>query len=140
MKVLSWNCRGLGSKSKEEAMTDLIYIHQPDILLIQETKMEEDIFLQVSLKFWKKKGKAASSSRGASGGIGTLWDDMKYEVVDIKHNSFWILTQLRQLDTNNLVSIFNIYAPNSYAEKKPAGISFMRKGEIWSGILSLLGT
>ena len=118
MKVLSWNCRGLGSKSKEEAMTDLISIHQPDILLIQETKMEEDIFLQVSLEFWKKKGKAASSSRGASGGIGTLWDDMKFEAVDIKHNPFWILTQLRQLDTNILVSIFNIYAPNLYAEKK----------------------
>ena len=80
--------------------------------------MEENIFLQVSLKFWKKKGKAASSSRGASGGIGTLWDDKKFEAVDIKHNPFWILTQLRQLDTNNLVSIFNIYAPNSYAEKK----------------------
>ena len=57
MKVLSWNCRGLGSKSKEEAMIDLIYIQQPDIFLIQETKMEEDVFLQVSLKFWKKKAK-----------------------------------------------------------------------------------
>ena len=81
MKVLSWNCRGLGSKSKEAAMTDLISIHQPDILLIQETKMEEDVFLQVSLKFWKKRGKAAISSRGASRGIGTLWDDKKFEAL-----------------------------------------------------------
>ena len=101
--------------------------------------MEEDIFLQASLKFWKKKGKAASSSRGASGGIGTLWDERKFEAVDIKHNPFWILTQLRHLDTNNLVSIFNIYAPNSYAEKKLAGISSVRKGEIWWGVLSWPG-
>ena len=80
--------------------------------------MEEDVFLQVSLKFWKKRGKAETSSRGASGGIGTLWDDKKFDAVDIKHNTFWILTQLRQKDTNILVSIFNIYAPNSYGEKK----------------------
>ena len=72
MKVISWNCRGLGSKGKEEAMLDLISLHQPDILLIQETKLEETAFLQISKKFWKKNGTAALSSRGASRGIGTL--------------------------------------------------------------------
>ena len=118
MKVLSWNCRGLGSKSKEESMMDLVSLHQPDIFLIQETKMEEAAFLQVSIKFWKKKGKAAISSRGASGGIGTLWDDKKFEAIDIKYSSNWILTLLRQKDTNTLVRIFNIYAPNSFADKK----------------------
>ena len=118
MKVLSWNCRGLGSKSKEEAMMDLVSLHQPDIFLIQETKMEEAAFLQVSTKFWKKQGKAAISSRGASGGIGTLWDDKKFEAIDIKYSSNWILTLLRKKDTNTLVRIFNIYAPNSFADKK----------------------
>ena len=118
MKVLSWNCKGLGSKIKEEAIKDLTSLYQPDIFLIQETKMEEDVFLHVTPKFWKKRGKAAISSRGASGGIGTLWDDKKFEAVDIKYNSYWILTLLRQKDTNTLVRIFNIYAPNSYAEKK----------------------
>lgn len=54
MKVLSWNCRGLGSKVKEEAMKDLIILAQPDILLIQETKMEKDAFLQVQ-NFGRKK-------------------------------------------------------------------------------------
>ena len=80
--------------------------------------MEEDVFLQISMKFSKKRGKAAISSRGASGGIGTLWDDTKYEAVDIKYNTSWILTQLRHKDSNILVRIYNIYAPNSYAEKK----------------------
>ena len=117
MKAISWNCKGLGSKDKEEAMLNLISLHQPDILLIQETKMEEAAFLQVSKKFWKKKGSAALSSRGASGGIGTLWDDGKYEAMLIKNNTHWILTVLRKKDSNSLVSIFNIYAPNSYGEK-----------------------
>ena len=99
-------------------MIDLISLHQPDIFLIQETKMEEATFLHVSQKVWKKRGKVAISSRGASGGIGTLWDDKKFEAVYIKYNSCWILTLLRQKDTNTLVRIFNIYAPNSYAKNK----------------------
>ena len=117
MKTISWNCRGLGSKGKEEAMLDLISLHHPDILLIQETKLEETAFLQTSKKFWKKKGAAALSSRGASGGIGTLWDDRKFEAMVIKNSTHWILTVLKQIDTNTLVSIINIYAPNSYNEK-----------------------
>ena len=68
-------------------MLDLISLHQPDILLIQETKMEESAFLQTSKKIWKKKGSAALSSRGASGGIGTLWDDRKYEAMVIKNST-----------------------------------------------------
>ena len=80
--------------------------------------MEEATFLHVSPKFWKKRGKAAISLRGASGGIRTLWDDKKFEAVDIKYSPNWILTLLRQKDTNTLVRIFNIYAPNSYDDKK----------------------
>ena len=105
-------------------------MHQPDILLIQETKMEEEAFLQTSTKFRKNRGKAAISSRGASGGIGTLWDDMKYEAVDIKYNSSRILTHLRHKDSNIQVRIYNIYTPNSYAEKKYAGISSGKKEAI----------
>ena len=98
-------------------MLDLISLHQPDILLIQETKLEETAFLQTSKKIWKKKGSTALSSRGASGGIGTLWDDRKFEAMVIKNSTHWILTVLKQKDTNLLVSIINIYAPNSYNEK-----------------------
>ena len=68
-------------------------------------------------KILEKKGTTALSSRGASGGIGTLWDDRKYEAMAIKNSTHWILTVLRQKDTDSLVSIFNIYAPNSYGGK-----------------------
>ena len=117
MRIISWNCRGLGSKGKEEAMLDLISLHHPNILLIQETKLEEIAFLQTSKKFWKKKGAAALSSRGASGGIGTLWDERKFEAIVIKNSTHWILIVLKHKDTNFLVSIVNLYAPNSYSEK-----------------------
>ena len=76
-------------------MLDLSSLHKPDIFLIQETKMEEAVFLQVSKKLWKGKGKAAISSIGDFGGIGTLWNDKEFDTVAVKHNNHWILTQLR---------------------------------------------
>ena len=101
--------------------------------------MEEVTFLHVSQKFWKKGGKVAINSKGASRGIATLWDDKKYEVVDTKYSPSWIITLLRQKETNMLVRVFNIYAPNSYAEKKSVGMSFVRKGVTCKEMSSLRG-
>jgi exonuclease III len=81
MKVISWNCRGLGSKMKEEAMKALIMTENPDIMLVQETKLEENLFLQSSKRYWNKGGTKAISARGASGGLGTLWNASKYIMV-----------------------------------------------------------
>ena len=80
--------------------------------------MEKDAFLQVSAKFWKKGGGTAVSSTGASKGIGTLWDDHKFKLVEIKHSSHGILTTLLQKEAKIQVRLFNIYAPSSYAKEK----------------------
>lgn len=45
----------MGSEIKEDAIRNLIRIEVPDILLLQETKMEEVDFLQVIKKLWEKK-------------------------------------------------------------------------------------
>ena len=63
-------------------MKDPIRISYPYILFIQETKMEKQDFLQTSAKFWKKGEGIAASARGASGGIGTLWDSIKFDILD----------------------------------------------------------
>ena len=80
--------------------------------------MEKEAFLQVSGKFWKKWGGLIVSSRGASGGIGTLWDDKKFDLIESKHYLHWILTKLLHKDSNTQVSLFNIYVPFLYAEFK----------------------
>jgi hypothetical protein len=51
MHYVSWNCRGLGNKPKEEAIKDLVRMSNPEVLLIQETKMEESETLQASKNF-----------------------------------------------------------------------------------------
>ena len=67
MKIVSWNCRGLGSNKKMDSMKALIGTTSLDILMIQETKMEEAYFLQSAPFFWKFCEGLAVSARGASG-------------------------------------------------------------------------
>ena len=96
-------------------MKYLLRLVQPDIVLIHETNMEKEVFLQVSRKFWNKGGGLAVSSRGASGGIGMLWNTQKFELIETNQSTYWILTKLLHKDSNIQVSLFNIYAPVMYS-------------------------
>jgi exonuclease III len=71
MKFVSWNCRGISSPSKIEAEKYLIKMKTSDILMIQETKLEEAQVLTLGKVKWKKKEGATVSERGYSGGIAT---------------------------------------------------------------------
>lgn len=118
MNVIFWNCRGLGSKGKEEAMRNLIMTENPDLVLIQETKMEEKEFLHSSKKFWNKGGTKAISARGASGGLGTLWNAAKLKLMAEKQNTHWLLTKFQHQDSKEIFTLFNVYAPINSGEKK----------------------
>ena len=75
MNIVSWNCRGLGNSSKTEAVKDLLRMAFLDILLLQETKIEEASLLSLSKKSWKKDAGMAVSAWGSSGGLATMWID-----------------------------------------------------------------
>jgi len=81
MKYVSWNCRRLGSRLKEEVLKDIVRMYSPKILLIQETKLEDLLLLQTSKAFWHKGQGRVISTRGASGGIASFWDSSKYDLI-----------------------------------------------------------
>jgi hypothetical protein len=99
-------------------MKDLIRITNPDLLLIQETKLEEYEFLQTSERLWKKGAGVAVSARGASGGIGSLCNSSTLELLKKKNYTHWILTNLLHKESGIQVSIFNLYVPVLPEEKK----------------------
>ena len=61
MKYVSWNCRGLGRRLKEEALKDIVRMYSPEILLIQETKLE-DFFSSKQEKNYGIKAKEGLSA------------------------------------------------------------------------------
>eukprot|EP00253_Pinus_taeda_P034390 PITA_34390 len=59
-----------------------------------------------------------SDSRGASGGIVTIWDNSKWKYTSTNLHQNWIRTALDSRTGNHTVIIYNVYVPNHYREKE----------------------
>ncbi|KAF4368664.1 hypothetical protein F8388_003365 [Cannabis sativa] len=68
MKVLSWNCRGLGSPSAKKALRALVHREDSDVLYLMETKVNSSRMNGI----WRGLGfggASVSDSRGTTGGV-----------------------------------------------------------------------
>eukprot|EP00253_Pinus_taeda_P015816 PITA_15816 len=84
--------------------------------MIQENKVGIQEF-QKLIKTQNNFEGTASDSIGASGGIGTLWNKRKWELIKLKLNNWWVRTDLKDKKTNEEYTIINIYFPNHYRDK-----------------------
>jgi exonuclease III len=128
MKLVSWNCRGLGNPTKIEAVKDLLKAAPSDILMLQETKIEGQALLEISRKKWNKSSGKAVSARGTSGGLATLWTEDLFLLNKYYETQHWIYTELQHKASKFSISLCNLYVPVSYAEKR----------ECWNSLSSFL--
>ena len=117
MRLISWNCRGLGNPSKAEAIKDLLKMEPSDILMLQETEIEGKALLDTSKMKWKKKAGKAVSSRGSSGGLATLWSEDLFQLNKSHETQHWIFTELMHNPSKLTFSLFNLYVPVLYSRK-----------------------
>ena len=80
--------------------------------------MVEETLLRARNSFWKKGPGRAVSARGASGGLETFWDSAKLDLVEEEGTTHWLFTKLYHKESGHYVSIFNLYVPVSFVEKK----------------------
>jgi exonuclease III len=132
MCVVSWNCRGLGNPLKAEAVKDLLKIESPEILMLQETKIEGETLLEISNLKWKKNAGKSISARGSSGGLATLWSEDKFHLESSFETQHWIFTELRHSSSKLTFSLFNLYVPVLFTEKKYCWQSLSDFLEIYS--------
>jgi len=118
MKLVSWNCRGLGNPSKVEAVKDLLKDEPSEILMLQETKLEGQALLEISKTKWNKKAGKAVSARGTSGGLATLWSEDLFHLNKFQATQHWIFTELKHKASKLTISLFNLYVPVTYTEKR----------------------
>ncbi|XP_030487453.2 uncharacterized protein LOC115704382 [Cannabis sativa] len=72
MKILSWNCRGLGSPSAKKALRALVTREDPDVLFLMETKLSGSRMNGV----WRNLGFGGASvveAVGSAGGTCLCW-------------------------------------------------------------------
>ena len=116
LKTVSWNYRGLGGLNKEEAIKDIIKSKKPDILLLQEMKMSDVEAMALSCRFWKNNKGKAISSKGASGGIATIFSS-KFFVNSIWERHHWLLIEIQEEEDRTPLYICNIYRPTNCRDK-----------------------
>jgi exonuclease III len=112
MKILSWNCQGIGNPKTVRALRKLINYNQPDIIFLMETKLHNPSKTHIA-KFAASYGFynincMCNGTRGRSGGLLLLWNDctchvdimdMDFNYIDvsvtnINDNSKWRATGL----------------------------------------------
>ena len=118
MKIVSWNCRGLGNSAKIEAVKDLMKVEPTDILMLQETKIEGEALLEINKHKWQKNTGKAINARGTSGGIATLWKVEQFSLVNSYNTQHWSFTELKHIASKLTIALFNLYVPTLHSEKK----------------------
>eukprot|EP00253_Pinus_taeda_P010548 PITA_10548 len=106
----------MGSSLKVKALKDLLTQEHPNIFLIQENKLTQQDFTVQTQRFRNYSG-ISKGSDGASGGIGTLWNKNKWEISNHQTCNWWVRTDVRSKSTQEVLFIYNIYAPNHYRDK-----------------------
>ena len=69
MKLVSWNCKGLGGSQKTEVIKRIKSMEHNSILLFQETKKTAVNSLSSMKKLWPKGDGFSISVSGAYGGL-----------------------------------------------------------------------
>lgn len=77
MKILSWNCRGIGNPRAERALSRLIFKQDPDLVFLMETRKKKGEMQVVGRKIGYKQMIAVDCREGKQrgGGIALLWKE-----------------------------------------------------------------
>jgi exonuclease III len=131
MKLVSWNCRGLGSKDKKEAMGKLIRVEKPQILLIQETKLKEhEASSRNATNLEEKKRSSNKCKRGFRGNLHSLEPINLSVGKQLSRHSALDHGQIGPSFTGMFYHILNVYIPNNYWEKSECWDSLLGIGEV----------
>ena len=102
MKLVSWNCRGLGGSQKTKVIKRFKSMESVSILLIQETKKMAEGSLTTLKKNWPKGEGIAISANGASRGLLYWWDSEKFVMHTAIENKNWLFIKLENKENKEM--------------------------------------
>ena len=129
MKIISWNIRGLGSRTKRRVVKDFLRLQNPDVVMFQETKREVcDRRFVGSVWSVRNKEWAILPACRALGGILIIWDSKKMRGEEVVIGSFSVSVKFL-LDGSGPLWMSAVYGPNNPSIRK----------EFWVELSDLFG-
>jgi exonuclease III len=109
MKIISWNIRGLNSKSRQWFLRNRLKEEQLDILLIQETKCKDEIATSLLQKSWNSLEIIATDAQGFSRGMAIAWNRNEVEMTQFWTTKGTITGHFTYIGTSTIGFVTNVY-------------------------------
>lgn len=112
MKLVSFIVRGLGGRVKKKEVKEMVKVQKPDLLCIQESKLEE-VDQKVCSTLWEGEDFdwVAKNAVGRSGGLLMLWRKGSFSLsYEFQGDNFLGVVGLWG-ENQVQVSVVNVYAP-----------------------------
>jgi exonuclease III len=97
MKLLSWNCQGIGNPRTARACHKLLATHRPDILFLMETKIlkSNTVFLsRLGDQYKAHIIDCSTSGGGRAGGLLLIWNPCNIDLTIINESLNYIDMQI----------------------------------------------
>lgn len=129
MKIISWNIRGLGDRTKRRSIKELISKEKPDVVILQEVKRESICALMISA-IWgvRYKDWAFLPSIGKSEGILIIWDVRVMKALNCISGNF-LLSLRMETSAGESWWLTGVYGPCKY----------MDRNDFWEELAALYG-
>lgn len=118
-KILSWNVNGLNDNRKWDIIKSLVRDWKPNILCLQETKIEDWNGI-LARQFWGNRWVewAELKVSGTKGGIVTMWDKRQWSCIEIQQGTHSISSMLENTQENFRFCFTGVYGPHTNWERE----------------------
>lgn len=112
MKILAWNCRGLGGPPTVSQLRESLRFFKPELAFFCETKRRKGFVGIVCKRMrWRDRWYAVEPN-GKSGGLLLGWDE-GVTVHQVRNSSFYIELEFETSKTNGSMWAIFVYASNN---------------------------
>ncbi|TYH01227.1 hypothetical protein ES288_A09G041000v1 [Gossypium darwinii] len=123
MKILCWNCRGIGNPTTVRELKQMLVANDPDIVFLCETKINANKFSSVRSRC-KMEGCLAVNANGKSGGLVIMWKESnKVEVQTYSSNHIDLIIKL---ENDNPIWFTEFYG-NAEPNKRQCSWNMLRR-------------
>ena len=111
MQITTWNIRGCKSALKNLLLKRRIERDKSGIVFLQETKCLGEELASIAKKVWKGFESIAIDARGATGGMGILWNPQEVHLSGFLATPCTLTADFHIIGTRIRGVISNVYGP-----------------------------